>query len=64
MVGTLGAAVGLALESALYTWLGSHWTAVSALLVLTLLVPLIVALGFPETAGRSLEEIAPERTRG
>jgi putative MFS transporter len=64
VVGTLGASVGLALESALYAWLGSHWTAVSALLVLTLLVPLIVALGFPETAGRSLEEIAPERTRG
>lgn len=61
VVGTLGAALGLALESALYAALGSHWSAVTVLLGLTLLVPLVVALGFPETAGRSLEEISPER---
>jgi MFS family permease len=61
VVGTIGAAIGLALESALYAALGSHWSAVSVLLALTLLSPLIVAFGFPETAGRSLEEISPER---
>ena len=60
-VGTLGAALGLALESALYALLGSHWEAVTWLLVGTLAVPLIVALGFPETAARTLEEVSPER---
>jgi hypothetical protein len=61
VIGTVGGALGLALESALYAAFGSHWTAVTALLATTLLVPLVVAVGFPETAGRSLEEIAPER---
>lgn len=57
---TLGGAVGLAAESQLYGLFGSHWTAVSVLLAIAFLAPLIVALAFPETAGRSLEEIAPE----
>jgi MFS family permease len=61
LVGTLGGALGLALESALYALLGSHWEAVTWLLVGTLAVPLIVAVGFPETAARSLEEVSPER---
>ena len=61
VVGTLGAALGLALESALYALLGSHWEAVTWLLVGTLAVPLIVAVAFPETAARSLEEVSPER---
>jgi hypothetical protein len=39
---------------------GSHWSAISLLLVLALGAPLIVALALPETAGRSLEEISPE----
>jgi putative MFS transporter len=58
---TLGGAVGLAAESVLYGWFGSHWTAVSVLLVVAFLAPLVIALAFPETAGRSLEEIAPEQ---
>lgn len=62
VVATLGASLGLALESLLYELLGSHWAAVTVLLCGTLAVPLIVAVAFPETSGRSLEEIAPERT--
>lgn len=57
---TLGGAVGLALESALYGLTGSHWSAISILLGAALLAPLLVWLTLPETAGRSLEEIAPE----
>lgn len=58
---TAGGAPGRAVESLLYGWLGSHWSAVSVLLCLILLVPLAIRLGFPETARRTLEEIAPER---
>jgi MFS family permease len=61
IVATVGGVIGLALESVLYRVLQSHWTAVSLLMAISLLAPLIVALTFPETAGRSLEEIAPER---
>ena len=53
--------IGLALESVLYAALGSHWAALSWLLLVALAVPVLVALFFPETAGRSLEEISPER---
>jgi putative MFS transporter len=60
VVGTVGGALGLALESVLYHVVGSHWTATTLLLAAALIGPLIVALAFPETAGRSLEEIAPE----
>jgi predicted MFS family arabinose efflux permease len=61
LVGTAGAALGLAAESLLYAWLGSHWSAVSALLLLVFVGSLVIAVGFPETARRTLEEIAPER---
>ncbi|MFQ5698373.1 MAG: MFS transporter [Myxococcota bacterium] len=64
VVATLGGSLGLALESVLYGMTGSHWTAVTILLGATLLTPLIVAVAFPETAGRTLEEISPERGRG
>jgi len=60
IVATLGGVVGLALESLLYRALGSHWEAITLMLCGALLAPLIVALAFPETAGRTLEEIAPE----
>ena len=62
IVATLGGALGLAVESILYRALGSHWEAISIMLVGAFLAPLIVALAFPETAGRTLEEIAPEST--
>lgn len=62
VIGTVGAALGLAVESLLYRALGSHWEAITLMLAGALLGPLIVALAFPETAGRTLEEIAPEAT--
>jgi MFS family permease len=58
---TAGAVSGLALVSLLFGLLGSNWLAIVSLSALALLTPLAVALFFPETAGRSLEEIAPER---
>ena len=57
---TVGGSLGLALESVLYPLTGSHWHAISLLLVVTLVAPLVVALALPETAGKSLEEISPE----
>jgi hypothetical protein len=53
--------VGLLLESLLYRVVASHWVAISALTILALLGALLVARCFPETAGRPLEDIAPER---
>jgi hypothetical protein len=61
IVGTVGGSIGLALESVLYSLLNSHWVAISILTAFALLAALIVAVAFPETSGRSLEEIAPER---
>lgn len=61
IVATLGAGLGLVLESLLYSYTGSHWTAVTVLMAVALLAPLLVALTFPETAGRDLDEISPER---
>jgi MFS family permease len=60
IVGTLASSLGLALESALYPITGSHWSAVTLLLCVGLAAPLVIAFAFPETAGRSLEEISPE----
>jgi len=60
IVATLAGSAGLALESVLYPLTGSHWSAVSLLLLVALGAPLVIALTFPETAGRSLEEISPE----
>jgi len=61
VMATLAAGIGLALESVLYGQLGSHWTAISGLLLVSLASPLLIALFYPETAGRTLEEISPER---
>ena len=52
--------MGLLLESLLYGVVGSHWVAISALTLLALCGALLVAWCFPETAGRTLEDIAPE----
>ncbi len=58
---TLGGVLGLGVESALYLLVGSHWTAISYMVPLAFIAPIIVAAVFPETSGRALEEIAPER---
>jgi MFS family permease len=56
----IGGVVGLALVSLLFPVLGSNWNAILMLCGIGLVAPLIVRATFPETAGRSLEEIAPE----
>ena len=61
IVATLSGSLGLALESVLYGVTGSHWHAVSLLLVVAFGATVVIALAFPETAGKSLEEISPER---
>jgi len=60
IVATLAGSLGLALESALYPIVGSHWNAISLLALVALGSPLVITLAFPETAGRSLEDISPE----
>jgi predicted MFS family arabinose efflux permease len=61
---TLGIVAGLAAVSVLFAWLGSNWTAILVLAAGALAAALVVWVAFPETAGRSLEEIAPEPERG
>jgi MFS family permease len=61
---TLGIVAGLAAVSALFALFQSNWTAILVLAAGALVAALLVGLGFPETAGRSLEEIAPEPERG
>jgi MFS family permease len=56
----VGAVTGLALVSVLFGVLGSNWTAIIALACLCGVAPLLIRATFPETAGRTLEEIAPE----
>jgi putative MFS transporter len=58
--GTLGGMLGLAGEGALFGVFGSHWLPVRLLAVTGLIATLVVAYAYPETSGRSLEEIAAE----
>lgn len=60
ILGTIGAVLGLWVESLIYNLTGSHWTAVSILATLALAAPFIVAAFFPETSKLTLEEISPE----
>ncbi|MGO9451186.1 MAG: MFS transporter [Candidatus Binataceae bacterium] len=60
VAGTTGGAVGFLLESLLYTYTHSHWTAVSYLTIFWMIAPFIMYFGFPETAGQELEAISPE----
>jgi len=59
-VATVGASLGLGLLTLLYAATGSHPASISWLLLLTPISPLIL-LFIPETAGRELEEIAPDK---
>jgi putative MFS transporter len=61
VVATLGAALGLLVEGMLFSRFGSHAAAITAMLMVTPLAPVLVALFLPETARRELEEISPER---
>lgn len=63
LTSTLGAIVGLAGVSALFPLLGSNWAAVAVMASACFLVPVIVILFFPETARRTLEDIAPEENQ-
>jgi len=60
VVATLGAALGFWVEGRLYSRFGSHAGAITAMLVVTPIAPLIIALFLPETAKQELEDIAPE----
>ena len=59
-VGTAGASLGLGILSLLYAATGSNSGSITWLLLLTPISPLIL-LFIPETAGRELEEIAPDK---
>jgi len=61
LVTTLGAALGLWMESLLYGVTGSHARAITWMLVITPVAPLVVAFFLPETANQELEDIAPEK---
>lgn len=60
VAGTTGGALGLALESVLYNYTGSHWIAVRYLTVFWMIAPFVMYLFYPETAGMELESISPE----
>ena len=60
IVATFGGVLGLWAESVFYSLTGSHWTAISILALFAVIAPIIVFLFFPETSGRTLEDIAPE----
>lgn len=61
VVATTGAALGLWVEGHLYQLTNSHAEAITLMLCLTPVAPLLVALFLPETANQELEAIAPER---
>jgi MFS family permease len=60
IVATLAIAAGLAVEGSLFVALGSHGAAITAMEWVALASPLILLALVPETAGRVLEEIAPD----
>jgi MFS family permease len=59
-VATVGASLGLGLLTLIYAATGSHPASITWLLLLTPISPLIL-LFIPETAGRELGEIAPDK---
>jgi len=61
LVSVTGGIVGLMSVSALYGVVGSTWTAILIVASLSLVVPATIWFLFPETARRTLEDIAPER---
>lgn len=60
IVATVSIAAGLAMEGVFYTALGGHGPAIAAMAWIALASPLVLLALVPETAGRELEEIAPD----
>jgi putative MFS transporter len=60
LAGPLGGIVGLAAVSALFGMAGGTWNAILLMAALSLLLPPVVYLMFPETARRELDDIAPD----
>ncbi|MCB0060774.1 MAG: MFS transporter [Caldilineaceae bacterium] len=60
LVASSGTVVGLTMHGLLFGWLGSQWTAVTVLALIVFVTPFLVAW-LPETSGRTLDEIAPEK---
>ncbi len=58
VVSTVATAIGLAVVSVLYIYVGLNWDAILILCALGILVPVLFYFLFPETAGKALEEIA------
>jgi len=56
----IGGVVGLASESLLYSHFGTHAAAVSVVLLPAFISPFVVHCCLPETAGKDLDQIAPE----
>jgi MFS family permease len=63
VIATLSGALSLMVHGWLLPLIGSPWRAAGLLALLILTTPLLVLL-LPETAGRTLEEIAPESAEG
>ncbi len=61
IIGAIGAGGGLAAESGLYALTGSHETAIMILLCAVPVGMLALMTLLPETAGRELDDIAPEK---
>jgi MFS family permease len=59
-VGTVAGSAGLWLEGWIYPIAGSHAEAITWMLGLAWIAPVVVVSLLPETARRELEEIAPE----
>ncbi|HVA69241.1 MAG TPA: MFS transporter [Candidatus Binataceae bacterium] len=59
IAGTTGGALGLFMESVLYRWTGSPWSAIRILTLLWLGAPIVLFAFFPETASAELETISP-----
>ncbi len=58
-VGTVAGSTGLWLEGWIYPMAGSHAAAITWMLGLAWIAPVVILLLLPETAGRELEEISP-----
>ncbi len=60
MVGTVAAIVGLTAVSVLFAYTGSNWVSIAIIAGVSLVAPFFVWMFLPETAGKPLEEIAPD----